>query len=266
MGKILSLLNEKGGVGKTAVACQLAYFLVAQDKKVLFIDIDHQGNSTKSITLSKKALVSKTTSSRLLKEKVSNIEDASFVLVPTDEELRKMEKQPDKHNLFATNLKAFLDAVSPRFEYVVFDTNPNYDIRSVAALVVSDYVLSPIQLNQEALDGVGSLIGSINKVRQALNNNLQLIGILPNLVEHTPFQKANFTQLVEAFSQLLIVLDGQDRTVAYIPTTTAIAEAQASGAAIWEIKKTSAREAWRKIKPFFMEIYDRMERGGTKHA
>ena len=199
MGKILSLLNEKGGVGKTAVACQLAYFLVAQGKKVLFIDIDHQGNSTKSITLSKKALVSKTTSSRLLKEKVSTIEDASFVLVPTDEELRKMEKQPDKHNLFATNLKAFLDAVSPRFDYVAFRHQPDYDIRSVAALVVSDLRFVPIQLNQEALDGVGSLIGSINKVGRPLIIILQLIGILPNLVEHTPFQKANLRSSLRLF-------------------------------------------------------------------
>jgi len=266
MAKTLSLLNEKGGVGKTAVACQLAYFLVAQGKRVLFIDIDHQGNSTKSITLSKKALVSSTTSSRLLKEKILKIEDSPFVLVPTDEELRKLEKQPEQHNLFATNLNTFLRTVGKKFDYILFDTNPNYDIRSVAALVVSDYVLSPIQLNQEALDGVGSLIGSINKVRQALNHNLQLIGILPNLVEHTPFQKANFVQLAEAFSPLLIVLDGEEKTVAYIPTTTAIAEAQASGSAIWEIKKTSAKEAWRKIKPFFIEIYDRMEKGGTKHA
>lgn len=266
MGKTLALLNEKGGVGKTAVACQLAYFLVAQGKKTLFVDIDHQGNSTKAITISKKAVVSNMTSSRLLTERTLNIEDAAFVLVPSDEDLRKMEKQPEKHNLFATNLKSFLGAVHTKFDYIIFDTNPNYDIRSVAALVVSDYVLSPIQLNQEALDGVSSLIGSINKVKQALNNNLQLIGILPNLVEHTPFQKANFAQLAEAFPSLLIVLNADDKRVAYIPTTTAIAEAQASGAAIWEIKKTSAREAWRKIKPFFTEIYNRMEKGGIENA
>ncbi len=266
MAKILSLLNEKGGVGKTAVACQLAYFLVAQGKRILFIDIDHQGNSTKSIKLSRKAVTSGTTASVLLKERITDIEESSFVLVPTDDDLRRMEKQPERHNEFATNLKAFLDEVGTRFDYIIFDTNPNYDIRSLAALVVSDYVLSPIQLNQEALDGVGSLIGNINRVKQTLNHTLQLIGILPNLVEHTPFQRANFAQLAEAFSSLLIVLNDEERTIAYIPTTTAMAEAQASGAAIWEMKKTSARQAWRKIKPFFIEIYSRLEKGGTGNA
>ncbi len=128
MGKILSLLNEKGGVGKTAVACQLSYFLVAQGKKVLFIDIDHQGNSTKSITLSKKALVSKTTSSRLLKEKVSNIEDHRLFWC-----LQRKAKEKWRNNLISTTSLPQTPSLSrcsePKIYLCYFrHTNPNYDI------------------------------------------------------------------------------------------------------------------------------------------
>jgi len=255
--KTLVLANQKGGVGKSAVACQFAYYLSdVLGLRVLVMDFDHQGNTSKAIKASKLAAVSSASASRILGERIGAIEAAPFVLVASDDQLIKMEKQPDKHNSYATNLQAFLKAVGDQFDVCIIDTNPNPDIRMTAALVVGDFVLSPIQLNQEALDGIGALNGDVKKIKAALNPKLHLIGILPNLVEATPFQKANFAQLVEHFSKLLIPLpNGQ---YGFIKTRTAIAEAQAAGLPVWKLGKTSAADCWRELRPVFTKITDVM--------
>jgi chromosome partitioning protein len=206
--KTLVLANQKGGVGKSAIACQLGYFLSdVLKKRVLIIDLDHQGNSTKNIRTSQLAHVSAISSSRLLTDSVTTIEDAPFVLIPSDAELLKMERRVDSHNLFATHLQAFLRSMHDRFDVAIIDTNPNPDIRVIASLVVSDFVLSPIQLNQEAVDGIVALRAQVLKIQSTLNPSLTLIGLLPNLVDPTPFQKHNMKQLCESFASLMIRLD-----------------------------------------------------------
>lgn len=253
--KTLVLANQKGGVGKSAVACQFAYYLAELlEKRVLVIDLDHQCNTSRAIRLSSLANVSTVSSSAVLTTKTDavEVEEGRFVLVPGDATLIKMERQADKHNSFATHLNHLIKALDSRFDVCIIDTNPNPDIRVTAALVVAGYVLSPIQLNQEALDGIVGLRNDVAKVKAALNPKLQLIGILPNLVERTPFQKANFQQLAEHFSNLMIRLD--NGAMAAIQTRTAVAEAQAAGQPIWKLGKTSAREAWGQIKPIFDKV------------
>lgn len=189
-------LRADAGAGKSAVAVQLAYFFhLIMGKRVLVIDFDHQRNSSKAIKTGGIATVSQMPDSRLLTAKAGGVEDAEFVLVSADNaELLKMEKQADKHNAFASNLQAFLQAVHNDFDVCIIDTNPNPnpnpDIRQLSSLVVGDYVLSPLQLNQEAIDGIGDLLNhdsiGIRKIKAAINPKLELIGILPNLVEPTP--------------------------------------------------------------------------------
>jgi chromosome partitioning protein len=260
--KTTVLANQKGGVGKSAVAVQLAYFFrLIMGKRVLVIDFDHQRNTTKAIRTGGIATISQMPASRLLTNKVSGVEDAEFVLVAADNaELLKMEKQADRHNSFASNLQAFLQAVHDDFDVCIIDTNPNPDIRQLSALVVSDYVLSPLQLNQEAIDGIGDLLNhdtiGIRKIKAAINPKLELIGILPNLVEPTPFQRDNFRELSTHFAKLLIPMGAG---FAAIKKTTAVPEAQAAGVPVWKLGKTSGREAWTQIKPVFEKIASIME-------
>ena len=260
--KTIVLANQKGGVGKSALVVQLAYFFhLVMGKRVLVLDLDHQRNSSKSIKTGGIATVSQMPASRLLSAKVSGVEDVEFLLVSADNaELLKMEKQADKHNSFATNLQAFLQAVDKDFDVCIIDTNPNPDIRQLAALVVSDYVLSPLQLNQEAIDGIGDLLNhdtiGIRKIKAAINPKLKLIGILPNLVEPTPFQRDNFRELSTHFAKLLIPMA---TGFAAIKKTTAIPEAQAAGVPVWKLGKTSGRDAWVQIKPVFEKIASIME-------
>ncbi|MDQ6734464.1 MAG: ParA family protein, partial [Nitrospirota bacterium] len=251
--RTLVLANQKGGVGKSAIACQLGYFLSeVRKKRVLLIDLDHQGNSTKNIRSSTLAVVSSTTSSRLLTDSITSLEDGRFILIPSDADLLKLERQADRHNLFATHLQAFLKAVDDRFDVAIIDTNPNPDIRVIAALVVSDFVLSPIQLNQEAVDGIVGLKTQVSRIQGTLNPSLTLLGLLPNLVDPTPFQRANMVQLCTLFASSMIRLGNGH--MAAISSRTAMAEAQALGKPIWKLGKTSSREAWTQMKPIFEHV------------
>ena len=258
--KTLTLANQKGGVGKTAVLVQFAYYLADKNNRILVIDLDHQCNTTKAISLGGLAKISAITSSGLLKNKTDSIERADFVLISGDKELMKMEKQAAEHNNYATHLYTFLSAVADQFDVCLIDTNPNPDIRQLSALVVSDFVLSPIQLNQEAIDGIGDLLNheniGIRKIQATINKKLQLGGILPNLVEPTPFQRENFRDLSRSFAKLLIPLGNG---FAAIKRTTAIPEAQAIGLPVWKLGKTSGREAWTQIRPVFEKITHIME-------
>lgn len=255
--KTLVLANQKGGVGKSAIVVQMAYFLHLLLKlRVIVIDLDHQRNTTKAIRTGKLATISQIPASSVLLKKVGGVEDTAFVLLAGDNtELLKIEKQADSHNIFASNLQAFLKSVDGDFDVCLIDTNPNPDIRQLAALVVSNFVLSPIQLNQEAIDGIGDLLNhdniGIRKIQATINPTLQLIGILPNLVEPTPFQRDNFRELSTHFAKLLIPMSAG---FAAIKKSTAVPEAQAAGVPIWKLGKTSGREAWTQIKPVFEKI------------
>lgn len=256
--KTLVLANQKGGVGKSAVATLLAHYLRQQGRRVLAIDLDHQGNFSQSLRLSRRATLAGYGADRLLTESVAALPAADFVLVPGDPRLLMLERQPDKHNAFATNLHRFLPAMAARFDVCVIDTNPNPDIRVIAALASADFVLSPIQLNQEAMDGVGALLNhdrvGVRKIKVVLNPKLQFIGLLPVMVEPTPFQRANFAQIVEQYHSLLVRIGDGPGNFASIPRRSAIAEAQAHGELLWEMKKTAARDAWREIEPSLRTI------------
>ena len=259
--KTLVLANQKGGVGKSALAVQYAYYLaLEEERRVIVLDLDHQRNTSSALKKGGFATVSELTSSQLLRDPDAVVEPAPFVLVAGDRELIKMEKFAGEHNAYATNLYNFLGRISNEYDVCIIDTNPNPDIRQLASLVVTDYVLSPLQLNQEAIDGIGDLLNhdniGIRKIQKTLNEKLHFLGVLPNLVEPTPFQKENLRDLSAAYAKLMIPLD---KGFAAIKKTTAIPEAQAAGLPVWHLKKTSARSAWAHIRPIFQRLSKNME-------
>jgi chromosome partitioning protein len=278
--KIFVPANQKGGVGKSFIAAQFSFYLAQGGKRVLQLDLDHQGNSSAPLVRSGLAAVAPFCASEVLIGVARAVPEAPFVVVPGDMMLSTLERQPERHNDFVANLQDFLSEVADRFDVCVIDTNPNPDIRYAAALIVADYVVSPVELNQEALDGIGALFHhpryGIYKIKKLMNPGLSMIGILPNMVEATHFQRTNLTELVKAYHELLIALPGEAVKYAFIPARTAIAEAQAAGVPLWNLRtsvppaqagkidplampvRTSAREAWREIRPVFAELERRM--------
>ncbi len=258
--KTLVLANQKGGVGKSAVATLLVHYFAQHGQRVLAIDLDHQGNFSKPLRMSERAAVAACTADLLMTGSVGSLPPKPFVLIPSERALLRLERQPAMHTPFARAFRAFLASVDAQFDVCVIDTNPNPDIRLIAALASADFVLSPIQLTQEAMDGVSGLLNhdrvGLRKIKAVLNPKLALIGLLPTMVEAVPFQKANFLQVVERYYPLMIRIGDGPGAFASIPRRSCIAEAQAAGEVLWEIKKTAARDAWREIEPSITRIAD----------
>jgi chromosome partitioning protein len=263
--KTLVLANQKGGVGKSAIATQLALYLHRQGNSVLVIDLDHQQNTSHPVRRNGTAVVAPFTATELLEvPALPNAPSARFVLIPGDDRLSTLERQAEQHNAFAGRLRSALHAWCNDFDVCIIDTNPNPDIRYAAALISADFVLAPIQLNQEALEGIVALFGhpryGLTRISATLNTKLSFLGILPNMVEATPFQRANLQTLAAKYRDRLLSIGGEGgRTFGYIQKRSAIAEAQAAGVFLPDLAKTSARDTWREVRPVFDMILARME-------
>jgi chromosome partitioning protein len=188
-------------------------------------------------------------------------EDKKILLVEANDALMKVDKRGESHNAFAGNFNHYLSTQAEYYDLCIIDTNPNPDIRMLSALVSTDYVLSPIQLNQEAIDGIGELLNNptvgLNKIRKAINPNLTFLGLLPNLVEPTPFQKNNLKILSENFGKLLF--KHEKGGFCAVKRSTAIPEAQALGSPLWLIPKTSARDSSKNLNRIFDTLLSVME-------
>jgi chromosome partitioning protein len=281
--KTLALVNQKGGVGKSFVSAQFCFHLAERNWRVLMVDLDHQGNASTSLMKSRRAARAGFNAAEMMAGAATSLPDLPLVVVAGDALLSSLERQPVNHNAFVGRFKRFLQDAASQFDVCVVDTNPNPDIRYAAALICADFALSPVQLNQEALDGIGALLYharyGVHKIRERINPSLELLGMLPNMVEATLFQRSNLAQLVAVHSKLLIRLPGAEDRYAFIPTRTAIAEAQAAGVPLWDLRqaapagtqgmsdpaslplRTAAREAWREVRPVFEELERRLRLG-----
>jgi len=287
--RVLAAGNQKGGVGKTFVVCQLSYYAAECGVPTLLLELDHQCNASNSMRRGGRAVLAGFSMLDVFEGRAQALPDAPLVVVPAAAGLDALERQPAQHNRYVNALQQFLQQAAARFGLCVMDTNPSPDVRYGAALVTADFLLSPVQLNQEAIEGIATLLHAgrygYHRVRERLNPRLQLLGILPNQVEATPFQRANLQQLVQAHPGLLIpVQRGENMGYAYVPTRTAVAEAQAAGVPLWQLRaaapqlaaasapagpalpplRSAAREAWREIRPSFAAILARLglEQGG----
>lgn len=251
----LVFANQKGGVGKSALLCQFAHHLKEQGRRVFVIDLDHQANSTKALSQHPDTTISPFSATDVLEGRAIAPPNGRLGLIPADTGLSSLERIPDHHNAFVTSLRAFLAVCQNAYDVCLIDTNPNPDIRYAAAMISADKVLAPIQLNQEAIDGIGGMFGhpryGLVKIKATLNPNLTFMGILPNLVEPTPFQRTNFETLVRSYPQYLLKLQDAPLQFAFVQKRSAIAEAQAGGQFVADLRKTAARDAWKEIKPVF---------------
>ena len=262
--KTLVLANQKGGVGKSALVTQLALYLHRQGRSVVVVDLDHQQNTSRPLRENPGVTVAEFTATDLLTDPyLPDIKAAGIVLVPGHDSLTQLERRREEHNAFATNLRNALKAWAA-VDVCIIDTNPSPDIRYASALISADYVLAPIQLNQEAIEGIYGLINhpryGVTRIKATLNSNLTFLGILPNLVEPTPFQRGNLQALAARFGTRLLCRRDATGAIAfgYIPKRSAMAEAQAASVFLPDLPKTAARDAWREIKPVFDMILSGM--------
>ncbi len=182
MGKIITFANQKGGVGKTTSAINIAAEAGAAGKKVLLIDNDPQGNATSGVGFNKKNIKHSTYTTIInpetARESVYKTQFENLYLMPSNINLAGAELDiiefDDRHK----RLKNALDAIKDDYDYIFIDCPPTLGLLTVNSLVASDGVIIPMQCEYFALEGLSQLSISIKKVKQLYNPTLELVGIL----------------------------------------------------------------------------------------
>ena len=181
MGRIISVANQKGGVGKTTTAVNLSASLAKKGKKVLLVDTDPQGNATSGVGVDKSVQFS------VYDVLVDGIEMENTI---QKTEIKNLEVCPSNINLAGAEvqlvsvkereyrLKERLDKIKDRYDYIIIDCPPSLGIVTLNAFTASDSVLIPIQCEYYALEGLGQLINTINLVKKRMNKSLAIEGAL----------------------------------------------------------------------------------------
>ena len=209
MGKIISLVNQKGGVGKTTTSINLAASLGLLDKKVLLVDIDPQGNSTTGVGVEKGNLTSsifdaltntKTPEEVIKKTKFKNLDlmPASINLAVLDIELNKMQKL-DPNLIKGAQLKRVLDAVSDNYDYILIDCPPSLGILTTNALTASNSVMIPVQCEFFALEGIMQLLNMIQIARNKFNPNLEIEGVVLTMLDSRTILGLDVVENIRSF-------------------------------------------------------------------
>lgn len=188
MGKVISVCNQKGGVGKTTTAVNLSTFFALSGKKTLLIDMDPQGNATSGLGIDK-SKIEKTIYHTLLEQ--SKVEDivigtqvVGLFIVPSNLDLTGAEVELVGMIGREFKLKNALEAVRESYDFVVIDSPPSLGLLTINALTASDSALIPIQCEYYALEGLGQLTKTLDLVRKNLNPSLQIEGVLLTMADY----------------------------------------------------------------------------------
>ncbi len=182
MGKAIAIANQKGGVGKTTTSINLSAALAAKGKKILVIDTDPQGNTTSGFGVEKneldKTIYELMLSECSIKECIINEVIPGVSLIPSNVNLAATEIELIGVDRKEYILKREVEWVKESYDYIIIDCPPSLNFLTINSMTTADSVLVPIQCEYYALEGLSQLIHTINLVKERLNNDLEMEGVV----------------------------------------------------------------------------------------
>ncbi len=251
---VIAVTNQKGGVGKTTSAVNVAYYLGKSDRRVLLVDLDPQGNATSGLGIDKTNL--ETTMSEVLLESSSfanaivKTEHKNLWLAPTTAHLANVEVEIAGMQHKFSRLKTALSTVMDDYDYIIIDSPPSLSLLTVNGLIAAKYVLLPAQAEFYALEGLGQLLETMKLVRKGMNPGLELLGVLSTMMDtRTTLSNQVHAEIKKHFADKVFETT--------IPRNIRLAEAPSHGVPIGAYDRWS--KGARAYKALAKEVIERAE-------
>ena len=237
MSRVISIVNQKGGVGKTTTAINLASSLAYLKKKVLIIDFDAQGNSSHGYGIDI-SLLSKTIYEAITgRMDINNVIKKTLVknvdLIPANLRLTNFESEVSGTNEPFAYLRKAIKKINKKYDYILIDCPPSLGLLSINALTASDSALIPVQCEYFAMEGLAQVLATIKKVQSSYNQDLEIEGFLLTMYEmRSTLGKEVISQIRGLFKENTFNVE--------IPRNLSISEACGKGIPVSLYKPTSA--------------------------
>lgn len=253
MSVVISITNQKGGVGKSTSAVNLAYYLAKAGKKVLLVDFDPQGNATSGLGVDKDKLNITMSDvmlgKKLLKDTIIATDYKNLWLAPSTPHLANTEAELAQAERRFSRLKVAIESVANQYDFILIDSPPSLSLLTVNGLIAARYILLPVQAEFYALEGLGQLLETMKLVRKNINPTLDLLGVLPTMINsRTSLSQQVYEEIKQHFPGKVFKQT--------IPRNIRLAEAPSYGVPIGEYDKWS--KGARAYKAVAKEVIERV--------
>lgn len=256
--KIISIVNQKGGVGKTTTAINLASFLAYMDNNVLLVDIDPQANATSGLGINHKNLNLSIYHSLIDQSPIDKIilgeEEDKLHLAPASNSLAGANVELVDHPEREFKLEKAIQTIKHKYHYIIIDCPPSLGLLTINGLVAADELIIPVQAEYYALEGLGQLLETIDLIRKHLKPELQILGAVITMYDkRTILSKGVLEDLYKYFPNKILK--------SVIPRNVRLAEAPSYGQPILNYDPNSqGARAYERLAKEIISIHKEKER------